>query len=252
MIRYSTRGSLGTITLSRPPVNAIDFDFLKAFAAALDKAEAAKPTTLVIRSDQKCFSAGADLAQIAGHFDDPNGIEAMTNYVRLLHVTYDRLEAFPSITLAVIDGPALGGGLEMALACDLRLASSRARLGLPEARVGMIPGAGGTQRLTRLCGPGIAARLILGGEIVEGDEAARLGMVQWSASPEALEAEAESIATRIGGLSRQALLLSKDCIAAWSDPARDGFARELDAPGLLIPTEEARQRVLGFFQRKAG
>lgn len=252
MIRYSAEDAIGTITLSRPPVNAIDAALVDAFGDALDRAEADAVTAVVIRSDQKCFCAGADLAQIAGYFDDANGVEAMTDYVKSLHSIFDRLESFPAITLAVIDGPALGGGLEMALACDLRIASTRAKLGLPEARVGMIPGAGGTQRLTRLCGPGVSARMILGGEIIDGAEASRIGVVQWSCPSEALGAEAAVIASRVAGLSRQALLLSKDCIAAYSDPSRDGFARELDAPGLLIPTAEARERVLGFFRRKAG
>ncbi|MEZ5746396.1 MAG: enoyl-CoA hydratase/isomerase family protein [Paracoccaceae bacterium] len=252
MIRYSAADGIATLVLSRPPVNAIDAAFVAAFSEALDRAEADAITALVIRSDQKCFCAGADLAEIAGHFDDPKGVEAMSDYVKSLHVIFDRLEAFPAITLAAIDGPALGGGLEMALACDLRIATTRAKLGLPEARVGMIPGAGGTQRLTRLCGPGVSARIILGCEIVTGAEAERQGIVQWSCAPEALDDEIAMIAGRIAGLSRQALLLSKDCIAAYNASSRDGFARELDAPGLLIPTEEARSRVLGFFQRKAG
>lgn len=252
MIHYSNDGAIGTITLSRPQVNAIDAEFVAAFTAAMDRAETDAVTALVIRSDQKCFCAGADLAQILGYFDDPKGVEAMSDYVASLHEIYDRLEALSAVTIAAIDGPALGGGFEMALACDLRIATHRAKLGLPEARVGMIPGAGGTQRLTRLCGPGVSARLILGGEIVDGAEAANLGLVQWSCAPETLEDELTAIATRVSGLSRQALLLSKDCIAAWSDPKRDGFARELDAPSLLIPTTEARDRVLSFFQRKAG
>src|SRR5690606_4060191 len=100
---------------------------------------------------------------------------------------------------------------------DLRAAATRAQLGLPEARVGMIPGAGGTQRLTRLCGPGVSARLILGGEVVDGTEAARLGIVQWAVEAEALDRFAAETAARTAGLSRQALLASKDCIAAWGD-----------------------------------
>lgn len=250
MIDLALAENLATVCLSRPPVNAIDADFVAALHDALDRAEAARPTVLVIRSDQRCFSAGADLAEIAGYFDSAEGVGEMERYVRALHRLFDRLEAFPAVTLAALDGPALGGGLELALACDLRIASTRAKLGLPEARVGMIPGAGGTQRLTRLCGPGVSARLILGGEIVEGAEAARLGLVQWSCAPEALAGEVEAVAARVAGLSRQALLLSKRCIAAWSDPALDGFACELEAPARLLPTAEARQRVLGFFQRK--
>jgi enoyl-CoA hydratase len=252
MIRYCANGNIGTVTLSRPPVNAIDATFVAAFGEALDRAETDAVTALVIRSDQTCYSAGADLAQVAGYFDDPKGVDAMSDYVRSLHRLFDRLEAFPAVTLAAIDGHALGGGLELALACDLRIATTRAKLGLPEARVGMIPGAGGTQRLTRLCGPGVSARMILSGEIVDGLEAERIGVAQWSCATEALEAAVEKITGRIAGLSRQALLLSKDCIAAYNSPARDGFARELDAAGILMPTTEARDRVLGFFQRNAG
>jgi enoyl-CoA hydratase/carnithine racemase len=163
---------------------------------------------------------------------------------------FDRLESLEAVTLAVIDGPALGGGLELALSCDLRIASTRSKIGLPEARVGMIPGAGGTQRLPRLCGPGVASRLILGGEIVDGAEAARLGVVQWSATAQDLEARVLEITTRVADLSRPALVASKDCIAAWSDPDADGYARELEKPRTLMNTREARTRVESFFAPK--
>ncbi|KAB2854684.1 MAG: enoyl-CoA hydratase/isomerase family protein [Bauldia sp.] len=218
MIRFTAAGTVGTVTLDRPPVNAIDPAFVTAFHEALDAAWNAAPTVLVIRSTQKCFCAGADLSLIAGFFDAPDGIALMEDYVRSLHALFDRLEAFPAVTLAVIDGPALGG----------------------------------TQRLTRLCGPGVSARLILGGEVVDVDEAERLGIVQWAVEADALGAFVADTAVRAGGLSRQALLASKDCIAAWHDPQIDGFAREIEKPRELMPTQEARGRVLGFFRRKAG
>lgn len=90
---------------------------------------------------------------------------------RLFHHVYNRLASLPAVTVAYITGHALGGGLELGLACDLRIASRKAKLGLPEARMGLLPGAGGAQRLTELCGPGIAARLILTCDLVQGDEA---------------------------------------------------------------------------------
>lgn len=251
MIRFALEGPVGTISLNRPPVNAIDVAFIEELHVALDAASTAAPTVLVIRSDQNCFSAGADLATIARFFDAADGIERMEGYVRSLHTLFDRLEAFQAVTLSVIAGPALGGGLELALACDLRIVSTRAKIGLPEARIGMIPGAGGTQRLTRLCGPGVSARLILGGEVVDGAEAVRLGIAQWSAEPEALEEFVRKTTARMAGLSRPALLASKDCIAAWHDPTVDGFARELAKPRDLMPTKEARTGVLGFFRPKA-
>lgn len=250
MIRFEKNQNIGTLILSRAPVNAINPDFVAAFHTALDEAEVAKPTILVIESDQKCFCAGADLSLIADFFEKPDGAKEMQAYVATLHTLFDRLEAFPAVTLAVIDGPALGGGLELVLACDMRLTSTRAKLGLPEARVGMIPGAGGTQRLPRLVGPGVAAQLILGGEVVTGAEAARLGIVQWAVDPTELDARASEISAQIAGLSGQALRASKACIAAYYDSEQDGFAHELEVPLSLMKTDEARDRVLGFFNKK--
>ena len=250
MIRAVHAGALVTVILDRPPVNAIDRDFVAAFNGVVDGVEKLAPTLVVIRSKQKCFSAGADLALVRDYFSASSGTAAMVDYVRSLHRLFNRLERLEAVTLAVIDGPALGGGLELALSCDLRVASARATLGLPEARVGMIPGAGGTQRLTRLCGPGVSARLILGGETVGGEEAAQLGVVQWSVETEALDACVDEIIARVVGLSRPALLASKDCIAAWFDPEVDGYARELEKPWVLMNTEEARARINGFFGPK--
>jgi enoyl-CoA hydratase len=251
MIRVEHVGAATTVVMSRPPVNAIDPSFVAAFEGILDEIEKAKPTIVIIRSDQKCFCAGADLALIRGFFTASGGTEAMVTYVKTLHSLFDRLEAFEAVTLAVIDGPALGGGLELALSCDLRIASTRAKLGLPEARVGMIPGAGGTQRLPRLCGPGVSARLILGGEVVDGAEAARLGIVQWAVEAGELDVGIGAIVQRVTGLSRPALIASKDCIAAWFDPEVDGYARELEKPWQLMKTEEARSRIDAFFTPKS-
>ena len=249
MIALDNSGSIATVTLRRPPVNAIDPAFVAALERVLDEVETAQPTVLVIRSDQKCFCAGADLSLIRGFFSAADGVDRMLTYVRSLHAVFNRLEALEAVTLAAIDGPALGGGLELALACDLRIATTRARLGLPEARVGMIPGAGGTQRLTRLCGPGVSSQLILGGEVIVGAEAARLGVVQWSCAPAELDARIAEISVRIAGLSRGALAASKDCIAAWFDPAADGYAREIEKPKQIMRTEEAKRFVEAFFNR---
>ena len=247
MITTSHDGAVATILMSRPPVNAIDLEFVADFSKALDAVEQARPTLLILRSDQKCFCAGADLSLIQSYFTKPGGTEEMVAYVRTLHAWFDRLEKLEAVTLAAIAGPALGGGLELALACDLRIAATTTRLGLPEARVGMIPGAGGTQRLPRLCGPGVAARLILGGEVIDGREAERLGLVQWATEPAALDAKVGEIAERISGLARPALLASKDCLRAAFDPTVDGFARELKKPLTLMQTQEARDRIAQFF-----
>lgn len=249
MIREARNGVVTTLTLSGPPVNAIDAAFVTALNVALDRIESERPTLVVIRSDQKCFCAGADLSMIQGYFTARDGVDNMLAYVKSLHAVFNRLEVQEAVTLSAIDGPALGGGLELALACDLRIATSRAKIGLPEARVGMIPGAGGTQRLTRLVGPGVSARLILGGEIVDGAEAARIGVVQWCCDLAVLDDKLREISDRISSLSRGALVASKDCIAAWFDPAVDGYAREIEKPKHIMRTEEAKRYVDAFFNR---
>ncbi|MCP1335454.1 enoyl-CoA hydratase/isomerase family protein [Futiania mangrovi] len=252
MISYEREGDHGAIVLSRPPVNAMGADFVETFHAALDRAEADGPrAALVIRSTQRCFCAGADLAMISALFDAPDGPLRMHDYVAGLHALFDRLEAFPAVTVAAINGAAMGGGLELALACDLRVVAEEARIGLPEADVGMIPGAGGTQRLTRLCGEGTAKRLILAAELVGGVEAKALGIAQYCVPAAGIYDASRALAARISGLSAGALRASKSCIAAALDPAADGFARELAVPLDLMRTEEARARVNAFFARRA-
>jgi len=247
MINLEISGAIATVLMSRPPVNAIDNAFVAEFHTALSEIEKTSPTVLVVRSDQKCFCAGADLTQVMEYFTTSDGLDRMIEYVKSLHALFNRIEALEAVTLAAIDGPALGGGLELALSCDLRVASTKAKIGLPEARIGMIPGAGGTQRLTRLCGPGVASRLILGGAIIDGTEALRLGVVQWVEDASRLHSRVDEIAGNVGALSRDALSASKKCIAAWFDPGIDGFALEIDAPRQIMKTEEARKRVEAFF-----
>jgi enoyl-CoA hydratase/carnithine racemase len=247
MITVTTNGGIATLLMSRPPVNAIDHAFIDALNGALAGIEKSKPTAVVLRSDQKCFSAGADLAMIQGYFAKATGTAEMVDYVKALHSVYNRLEKLEAVTIAAIAGAALGGGLELALSCDMRIATATAKIGLPEARIGMIPGAGGTQRLPRLVGPGIAARMILGGEVIDGHEAARLGVVQWVVAPDAIDAKVAEVSERVAGLARPALASCKACMAAFFDPAKDGFALEIDQPLTLMETREARERIAAFF-----
>ncbi len=167
-------------TLTRPPVNALDGELVARLTAVVDEVAADPEIALLhIRSDQACFCAGADLALMESCFATGR-MDVMVEVVRSMQQLFLRLETAGVVTLAEIGGAALGGGLELALACDLRVAATDARLGLPEVRLGLLPAAGGTQRLTRLCGQGTAKRLILGAELIDGAEALRLGIVQWA------------------------------------------------------------------------
>jgi enoyl-CoA hydratase/carnithine racemase len=245
-------GRVLVATMSRPPVNAINDALVAALDAVLDRAiDDTGVAVLHLRSDQRVFSAGADLALIEACFTTPQGPDAMTEVVREMQRLYRRLEAAPLVTLAEIATTALGGGLELALACDLRVAALEARLGLPEARLGLLPGAGGTQRLTRLCGPGVAKRLILGAEIVDGATAERLGIVQWARPAADLAAFARQLAAQCGEMPKAALAANKRCIAAATDPECDGYAAEISETRLLYDHPETRSKVSAFLARRA-
>jgi enoyl-CoA hydratase len=241
---------IATLTLCRPPMNAIDDAMLHAIEAAL-KAVEANPRIVVlrIRSEQRVFCAGADLQRVSERVGSDWGAEAMVETVRLFHRVYARLAALPAVTIAELEGHALGGGLELALACDLRIAAHQAKLGLPEAKVGLLPGAGGTQRLTRLCGPGVAARLILSGELVDGQEAARLGIVQWAADASDFAVTAAEVVSRASGLSADALRAAKGCIGIAGRIDPEGVRAEIEGTGALMRKPDTEQRVANFLRR---
>jgi enoyl-CoA hydratase len=247
MFLTSTADGVTTLTLTRPPVNAISEEWVAAFEAKLDElARGPRFTVLHIRSEQKVFCAGADLKEVQARMDAPDGPDRMYAYVAGIQRLYFRIEALPQVTLAEIGGAAMGGGFELALACDLRIAANEAKIGLPEVRLGLIPGAGGTQRLTRLCGPALASRLILGAEILDGAAAASLGVVHWVVPRVELAQRAAETARRIAGLPAAALAAGKACIGAAQQPGRGGFTDELDFTRSLLTNSETRQRVTAF------
>lgn len=252
MVLTEQIGRVLVATLSRPPVNALDDKLIAELDAVVERAiEDDDVAVLHLRSDQRVFSAGADLALIEACFATPQGPEAMTDVVRHMQRLYWRLESAPLVTLAEIGATALGGGLELALACDLRVAALEARLGLPEARLGLLPGGGGTQRLTRLCGPGLAKRLILGAEVIDGAEAERLGLVQWARPRDQLATFASEIAARYAAMPKAALAANKRCIAAATDPARDGYADEISETRTLYDHAETRRKVSDFLAKRS-
>jgi enoyl-CoA hydratase len=253
MIVTNTSGAVTILTLSHPPVNAISEEWVRAFETKLDELDRGPPSTVLhIRSEQKVFCAGADLKEVRARMDASDGPDRMYAYVAGIQRLYARIERLPQVTLAEIGGAAMGGGLELALSCDLRIAAAEAKLGLPEARLGLIPGAGGTQRLTRLCGPALAKRLILGAEILDGAAAAALGVVHWAVARAELAQRAQEIARGIAGLPAAALAASKACITAAGQDGRGGYSDELEYTRQLLNHAETRQRVQAFLAGTAG
>lgn len=252
LLRIERHGRVLAVTMSRAPVNALNDALIAQLDAAADVAIADDGVSVLhIRSDQRAFSAGADLALMRACFATPDGPDAMTRVVRDMQRLYEKLEAAPLVTLAEIGATAFGGGLELALACDLRVAAREIKLGLPEAGLGLLPGAGGTQRLTRLVGPGVTKRMILGAETISGEEAERIGIVQWSRPLAELADWTAALATRYAAMPKAALAANKRCIAAATDCARDGYAQEIVETRRLYDHPETRRRVTAFLQRGA-
>ena len=237
------------LTLGRAPVNAMNDAWMELFHAHLDTLEAREDwSVLHIRSALGVFSAGADLAQLRANFDQPPDVQAQVG--RRYQDLFGRIEGLGAVTLAEIGGAALGGGLELALACDLRIAASEAKLGLPEVGLGLIPGAGGTQRLTLLCGRAQATRLILGAAVIGAEEAERIGMVHWAVPAAELPGRAAAIARDSAKLPRHAVAAAKICIATAASMSPEGAETEVQQVRRLLADPATRSLVQAFLSKQ--
>jgi len=246
-ITLAIEGAVAIATLDRPPVNAIDDAWVTRLAAILDEVEAREDVRVLwIRSAGRAFCAGADLALMRERFASEAGRSQMVALTRAMQKVFARIERSTRVSIAEIRGAALGGGLELALACDLRVVAATAKLGLPEARLGLLPGAGGTQRLTRICGDAVARRLILAAEVVDGMRAAALGMAQDCVAADQLEEAARALAQRIAGVPAPALAACKRCITAAIDGKEDGFEAEVEGTAMLYAQAESQALVRRF------
>tara|TARA_B100000315_G_scaffold231614_1_gene243094 strand:- start:2579 stop:3331 length:753 start_codon:yes stop_codon:yes gene_type:complete len=250
MFDLKHQDNVSVLTLSHPPANAISHAWLEEFDRILDQLENNDQTNVLhLRSDQKIFCAGADLKEYRQRMEANEGPEEYKKYLQTFHRLFERLENMAKLSIAEISGAALGGGFELAMSCDLRAAAYEAKLGLPEGRLGLIPGAGGTQRITKLCGPSVANRIILACEIVGGETALELGMVQWAAPRDELAATTQKIIEGCRELSSDALGAAKKCIAAAQDPSVDGFEMEIDVSLELVQNPDSKKRVTEFFDK---
>lgn len=250
VINLSIDAGIASLVLERPPVNAFNEVLIEDLNNVLDQVEAQSDLSVLhIKSALKVFSAGADLTLMRDCLETPDGRDSMIGIVRELQRVFTRIENLNVVSIAEIGGAALGGGLELALACDLRVASEPARLGLPEASLGLLPAAGGTQRLPRICGEAVARRLILGAEVVDGSEAHRLGLVHWVVPAEKLASWTAGLAARLGSMPAEALASCKRCIAAAADDLADGYELELTETRRLHDVAETQRRVESFLMK---
>ncbi|MEJ8836070.1 enoyl-CoA hydratase/isomerase family protein [Ramlibacter sp. AN1133] len=246
-IALAIEGGIAIATLDRPPVNAIDDAWVARLEAIVEEVQARDEVRVLwIRSAGRAFCAGADLALMRERFASDEGRARMVDLTRAMQKVFARIERSPKVSLAEIRGPALGGGLELALACDIRLVADGAKLGLPEARLGLLPGAGGTQRLARICGDAVARRMILAAEVIDGARAVAWGVAQECVPAEQLEDAARALAQRIAAVPAPALAACKRCITAAVDGNEDGFAAEVEGTTMLYAQAETQALVRRF------
>ena len=234
------------VTVDNPPVNALGDDVLDALgdAAAALAADVSVRAVVVTGGGDKVFMAGADLGEFQKLLDGEGSVESHVGRSRR---ALDLLSSLPQPLVAAVQASALGGGLEVALCCDLIVADPAARLGLPEVRLGLMPGAGGTQRLPRRIGVGPAAELLLLGKAVDAAEAHRLGLVNRVSAPGAAVTEAVELATRLAGLPAQAVQSIKRMLVR-VDAA--GLDREREAFLTVFRTDDAREGVTAFVEKR--
>ncbi len=238
---------VGLIRLDRPPANAFDVAMGRALGAAVREAgERADVGAVVLWGGPKIFAAGADLKTLV----DASADEARPQ-VDALGEACDLLEDLPKVSIAAINGYALGGGLEVALACDLRVAAADARLGQPEINLGVIPGAGGTQRLVPLVGVGRTRDLVFTGRIVDAEEALRMGLVESIVPAEDVLGAAVRAATVFANGPLRALSAAKAAIGhAVRTPGPEGIAAERALFLDLFGTPDQREGMRAFLEKR--
>ncbi len=249
-IRYELRPPLAVVTLDRPKVlNALNHlsmtELEQVFLDIQQNAEVR--AVLITGAGEKAFVAGADIKEL-GPLSAVEGERVAARGQRI----FSLIENCGKPVIACINGFALGGGCELALACTLRIASSNARLGQPEVKIGIIPGYGGTQRLPRLIGKGAALKMILTGEAISAAEALRLGLVDEVVEPDQLLARAEQIAQTIAAMAPLAVRDSIRAVNAGYDlPLASGLELEASLFGLACSTGDKAEGTQAFLEKRA-
>ena len=248
-ILCEVKDHIARITVNRPQVlNALNTKTVTELGEAIDQARADNEVRVVIvtGAGEKSFVAGADINELAQRtpIDGPG-------YALGGQGVFQRLATLGKPSIAAINGFALGGGCELALACTIRIASRNARIGQPEVKLGILPGYGGTQRLPRLCGKGVAHELILTGEMISAEEALRAGLVNHVFEPAELMPAAEKIAQKIIANAPLAVKFAMEAVEHGMEMTQEeGFYLEATLFGLCCATEDMREGTKAFLEKR--
>jgi enoyl-CoA hydratase/carnithine racemase len=248
LVRLDVDDGVGIVRLDRPPANAISLQLSTELFRVLEEAASREDVgALVVWGGPKLFAAGADIKEMV---DD--GPDEIREQVTKLGDACDLLEAMPKVSIAAITGFALGGGFELSLACDLRYAADDARVGQPEIKLGVIPGAGGTQRMTWLAGAGVARDLTYSGRQVEADEAKALRLIERVLPADEVIDAAVRDARAFAHGPRAAIAAAKEAIRGAIDTAGPaGIAREKELFIALFGTGDQREGMRAFIEKRS-
>lgn len=246
-VYLARRETVAILTLDRQDaLNALSFAMLREIGDAIDQVAQSDARALIVTgAGPKAFCAGADIKELRGRslLDQKRGSE-------LGQSVFAKLDALPLPSIAVINGHAFGGGLEFAMACTFRLATRQAKMGLPEIKLGLIPGYGGTQRLPRLVGEARALEIIMTGRTVEAEEAFRIGLVNRLIDGEPLEA-GMAFARELAGFSLRALEFARAAVRRAADlPLSEGLKAEAELSTLAYRTVDAEEGMAAFVEKR--
>ncbi len=247
-LNFTLEDNIAIVTLNRPKYyNALNSELIGELEKVLAELENNdKVRVLIITGSGKAFAAGADVTELMEA--DPWG--ALENCTRA-HRVFDRLETLPIPTIAAINGPALGGGCELILCCDFRIAAESARIGLPEITLGIIPGAGGTQRLLRLVGLPRAKEMIFLGSLVNAEKALEIGLVDRIVNDQELLEEAKKLAGKLIERPKIALKLAKNAINFWRDKDLESSKKfEMAQFALAFCTQDQKEGMRAFVEKR--
>lgn len=248
LVILEIKDKIATVTLNNPPMNPLSRPVLEGLKQTLDRLEQEDDLRVIIftGAGEKAFVAGADIKEFPTW--TPQSAIDNTAYGQRL---FQRIESFPVPTIAAVGGFALGGGLELALTCDIRIASENAKMGLPEVTLGIIPGYGGTQRLVRAIGPGQAKKLMYTGEMIPAAKALGIGLVQDVVKREELMNVVRELAEKIAANAPIAVRCAKNAI---DDERRltmpHGSATELEATATVFASEDKIEGVNAFIEKR--